>query len=421
MIEQFKDLLQKHKNNNITIVDDIDLDGMAGAIIVYNYLLQLGYKNLTVLTNTTHGEVYNLDIQQTDLLIIIDSSTNDIEYFTDKPYDVIIIDHHTKTNVNTYPILQSNTVLNINSLDFEEYKYYSSAMLTYTLLNKVFGTVHNDYDLHTLAYLTYFTDMVEMDSNNIQFIRQFESKFKVSKNSTLRTLASTLNKLRKLASVKSIDNLFYTDLICINNPIFQSEIETLSKSVSGIHKFIKTKVKASPSTYIKTFGDSIELINLTPFKPFTKDDTLKRIKGSMCSILSTKPITFTYIKEGNTYQVSCRSKYELLQPINELASTYNLPNFTGHPNAFGGEVDVYSFLLLLDTLSNQVHTLNSKPSFIESDLPYEELAYLNSIRNKDLLYGKLLQGLQLKELGYKINTKYPIQDDLTYLVVPERR
>lgn len=429
-IDDVKNLITKHKDGLITILDDTDLDGLAGAIIVYNYLKYIGCSKIIIIPNKTHGVSNIADSLITNLLIVIDSSTNECKFVSNKNYDVIIIDHHIKTEL---PITNTlNTIININARDYKEYYNYSSAMLSYEIFINLYGELPNNKDLHYLAYATYYSDMIDIDDYISAFIKNFEYRYSITDNSFHRSLASSLNKIRKLSNEEDILSLFFYDgFTLLDSPSTVELITQQSNSVSYLYRFIKDKVNGNKPKYITQFGSNIECIDLTTFIPFTKDNTLLKIKGTLASILSTKPITFSTVKIGienniTRYAISCRSKYPILSMLNKISKDFcEKELFSGHQNSFGGEMDEVELIFILGLLEDElnVHNFIDNQFYPIQDKPLEELAYYNLRKNKDIRYCKIMTGKELKELQniYNIKSQFPIEDDKQYYIEPTRR
>lgn len=96
-------LIEKHinKNSNIAIHFDVDFDGIASGYIIYNELKRRGVQHELMIINKDkehgvqkkHVEYIN-EHKSCELLIIVDSSTDDIDIIKQFKCDVIVIDHH---------------------------------------------------------------------------------------------------------------------------------------------------------------------------------------------------------------------------------------------------------------------------------------------------------------------------------------
>ena len=95
------DLLEKHKNGKIYILQDADTDGITSVAVLYLWLqetypaMQLNY---IIPEGKTHGIINDLmpEKEECDLFIILDASSNEVEKHKEysEIYDLLILDHH---------------------------------------------------------------------------------------------------------------------------------------------------------------------------------------------------------------------------------------------------------------------------------------------------------------------------------------
>ena len=111
-----------HTKENIKIMSDVDADGIVSCAIMYNYL-KFHTENISIVHSqrshghgletvleemSNHDNVVYMD-DETDLLIIVDSSSNSVEAckLVREKYncDIVIIDHHAIDHDNPYAII----------------------------------------------------------------------------------------------------------------------------------------------------------------------------------------------------------------------------------------------------------------------------------------------------------------------------
>ena len=105
-------LLNKHirRNSKIAIHCDVDCDGIGSGYILKRTLDNLGCTNQILLINKdkVHGiQQKHVDFfknYKIDLLIIVDSSTNEIDYLKQFNCDVLVIDHHLMLKDETFGV-----------------------------------------------------------------------------------------------------------------------------------------------------------------------------------------------------------------------------------------------------------------------------------------------------------------------------
>lgn len=117
-INKAVDIFTKHleQHSIISIVVDCDVDGQCSASMIYMYIKSHIDKDakITYLIHSgkQHGLSNDIEISDdTDLLIIPDAGTNDVEQcktLNEKGIDIIILDHHEKEKDNPYAIVVNN-------------------------------------------------------------------------------------------------------------------------------------------------------------------------------------------------------------------------------------------------------------------------------------------------------------------------
>lgn len=202
------ELLNKHiaGNKPIAVHADIDVDGIGTAYIMYKLLLSQGVINRTgfiINKEKEHGimqkHVDYFSKIKIGLLIVLDSSSNEIEYIKQMNCDVLVIDHHEilhgelkgKTAGGEYVIV-SNMIDNkqaneINEwlkgktnksdeyvADYKTEERMSCGLVLYELL-KIYEIAYNVDDVLERAMLyqwvgiTLFTDAIQLGNERNQY------------------------------------------------------------------------------------------------------------------------------------------------------------------------------------------------------------------------------------------------------------
>lgn len=407
-------------SKSVTIIDDIDLDGMGSAHIIFDILKSSGY-DVRVKPNNQHGLKDNpiVDEIYTDILIVVDSSTNDVPYVVNKPYDVIILDHHIRTDM-TERYISTNKILNINAKDYLSTQNFSTCMFVYNIFSQMFPDKITRNHL-MLSYLTYFSDMIDCDDYVLEFIKTASSFLNIPLKEIKKT-STLLNSFRKCSTAPILISLMYTNSIDFSNDSFLQRVEEHRKTFSTLTRFILGKVKE-----FEIIDNRIKFIDLTKFLWFTREKELFNIKGTLASMLSedTYPITITGILVDNKYIVSIRSKIPILDVFNEVQEEFG-GEFNGHQYAFGGSIPIENIMLFLNKIGEIITNRNLKTIDaltnieIMNDIPITKLSYLNLMDNKDKLYVKVMTGKEIIDSGYK--TKININSinlNSTYIVNPQ--
>lgn len=107
-IDKASEVFYNYINNDkkITIVIDVDIDGIMATTIMYKWLEKYGKNNVKIChhqRNMGHGVIPDR-VNKTDLLIVVDSSSNSISEVEEilknnKAKDILILDHHETNNI----------------------------------------------------------------------------------------------------------------------------------------------------------------------------------------------------------------------------------------------------------------------------------------------------------------------------------
>lgn len=176
---------------------DCDNDGLNSGAVMDHYLrnftnnVQLIYNERSI----GHGIGLTMTIPKVDLLIILDSSSNDIEKckeLADQGIDIIIIDHHTVDEDNYHCIL-----VNPQQVDCEyPNKESSGSLLTWKMCQVLDDYFHESYSDSLLEFAAFglYGDMMSVGTEN------FENRYLVSTfldnilSYGLKALIKVLNK-----------------------------------------------------------------------------------------------------------------------------------------------------------------------------------------------------------------------------------
>lgn len=226
-------LLNKHINNNsrIAVHCDVDVDGIGSGYEVKRFLeCQTSVKPIYVINKEKiHGiqqkHVDYFNTNTVDLLIILDSSSNDIQFIKQFNCDVLVIDHHemehtdlygiTNDNSHTY-IIVNNMIDNINNNDInvwlkgknsetnvkiESYNVdsrMSCGVVVYELLRVYceayrLGSLIENMMLYQWAGVTLITDAIPLLSDRNQWYMD-NTVHSMNTESCLLTIIQSLNR-----------------------------------------------------------------------------------------------------------------------------------------------------------------------------------------------------------------------------------
>lgn len=133
------ELLLKHIRNcsRVGLHVDVDVDGIGCGVIMSDMLREFGMKNIQYVINKdkvhgiqkVHSKYFN-ETKSIDLMVIVDSSTNEIDTIKEFNCDVIVIDHHKADqyelsgycNDGIHRFVIVNSTLDNNDFDSDYYK-----------------------------------------------------------------------------------------------------------------------------------------------------------------------------------------------------------------------------------------------------------------------------------------------------------
>lgn len=188
-------ILSKHmrSNSKIAIHTDVDMDGIGSCYVFRNWMRQVApFCNVDCWINQekVHGvadsQINFLNSNKYELVVILDSATNDINYIRNLNCDCIVIDHH-EISINkedmvgttvggNYVIVNSmadnldknyigNDMMSAGLTVYEFLRYFQYGMGLYDYLSEL--------KLYQWAVITLFTDCINNDNlRNIYYIQK---------------------------------------------------------------------------------------------------------------------------------------------------------------------------------------------------------------------------------------------------------
>lgn len=240
-INEACELLNKHikSNSRISIVIDPDIDGIMSSMIMYKWLSDISNPKLIVhQRNKGHGVIVE-NVKPTDLLIIVDSSSNSEEEVkeilkTKLAKDVLIIDHHeTNATINLIPHV---ILINVHQTDdYYPNKELSGAMTVFKVLQHIEKlykyptkqiTTNDLSDLAAISIVSDVMDVSEIENRYYYYdgIRRIKNRgilllmrkldvfgFKVNSHDLAFKFNKAINSMLRLHQIYSIFNLLLTE------------------------------------------------------------------------------------------------------------------------------------------------------------------------------------------------------------------
>jgi single-stranded-DNA-specific exonuclease len=243
---------------HITVFMDFDADGCCSGAMIYHYLSNFT-NNIThkvAQRNENHG-LKDKEFTDTDLLIVVDSGTNDVpecKQLQDRGIDVVIIDHHQIEAPNPFAVVVNNQD------DTYPNKHLSGSGVVFKVLQVLDEYLDSDLssDFFDLAAVGIVGDVMMLDemenryliSQGLQHINNVGLKeiIRQSKASTINTqtigfnIAPVINGASRMNQIeKAVDLLLATD------PDVAKE---LAKECIALNSGRKTKQKVATDNIV---------------------------------------------------------------------------------------------------------------------------------------------------------------------------
>ncbi|MCR8641395.1 DHH family phosphoesterase [Paenibacillus sp. N1-5-1-14] len=210
----------------IVIHIDIDNDGVTSGTLMYSNLKK--FTDNVFYIHSQRSEGHSIDVTEdkipddTDLLIIIDSSTNSVEAckrITNNNIKVIVIDHHEQDLMNPYC-----TLVNPQQKGCEyPNKLISAAVVAWKVcqvLDEYFKTSHSEdyYDVVAIGL-----------TGDVMSLMEYENRYIVYKGLSMKNegIKSLLSEMKKDLNGLSSSDISYSISPCINAACRMDKIEVV--------------------------------------------------------------------------------------------------------------------------------------------------------------------------------------------------
>lgn len=208
-------MLLKHIKNRskVSLLADVDMDGIGSAYVVYHFLSALGLSGCIkpcINKDRVHGVSekhinYINNAVKPDLFIIVDSSSNDIDYISKMSCDVLVIDHHNlkldqegfgNTLSGSYCII-SNILSNLQAdMSGCQVCYEFFRFVEHKLNLSDSNSILKNQLLYQIVGVTLLSDAVILNNKRNQwYIQNTLCNFNI--NETLKIILKNLNKYEK--------------------------------------------------------------------------------------------------------------------------------------------------------------------------------------------------------------------------------
>ena len=426
-------------NKNITVLVDSDADGYTSSALTVNiikdiintfesesevnYLVHEG--KFHGLTNSVMDNIQDVD---TDLLIIPDAASNDIDNLltlSTANYNILVIDHHEIEDETYIDMIENVTVVNNQRSDNEEVsKWLTGAGMVYKVFEKVYELIETSDE--KLKPLTDYLDLVsigqigdasDLSENEIRYlvfeglkniqnpfvksvldVKSIDTEKEIAPVDMSFSIIPIINAVTRIGTLEERKNLF--ESLLITNKENENTIMTKRKLNKETRKYehvdfevVETQKRADEIARIKSKQDSYVKKKMESLEGQTDtskavlmyiDDNFeseKSVSGLVATKLSRKydkpTLVLTYDEDRNVYFGSGRGIEKVFESFKEWCNETELFNFAqGHANAFGVEIKKDNLRKLIDKISKE------KTS---KDFTYEvDKLYINETNKNDV-------------------------------------
>lgn len=400
-----------HNHDKISVLFDQDSDGNCSGAIVYNFLIHFTDNVEAFCSDKTKSHGLSSAIekvpQDTQLLIIVDSSTSDAEAckrIGETGIDIVILDHHPKSENNSYA-----TIVN-PQLDNYPNKELSGSALCWKVMCVLDDTLGSGYseELIDLAGIGLISDVMSM--------REPENRYIVHK--ALANINNPGLKAIFKSAKKDLKNLSTTDIGFSISPLINSAIRlgrmdiimellttddfehaySLTKKINKLNnarKKMQKKTLEVLSEEINTDDRVIVVVN---------DEIDPGIRGLIAADLASKyqrPALVLKQTENGMFEGSGRSygSFDLKEFLSEINECVDYAQ--GHSQAMG--VGIYEDKL--ESFKREVNKRlkdNKKERFVFYDLELDADDVTMSLI-EDIMRFNRISGKDMYEAKFKVN------------------
>jgi single-stranded-DNA-specific exonuclease len=348
-----------HFKEKITIMADVDADGIFSCAIIYNYIKNIiddmdkifyihaqrssGHGLETVLEEDRSEGVVVPIPEDTDLLIIVDSSSNSVEECKQikEQYglDIVIIDHHEVDKENPHAL-----IVNCQLGNYENKSLSGSAMTlkVCTVLDEYLGIESAD-DFYDIACIGLISDMMDVDNFENRFI--INKGLKQLRNEGLLALLYQ-NKVNTYGGLSVSDISFKVtpivnactryDKIELALELFTSDDEDRLKELAKEMVKINEKRKAEESEIVDQAKKEVDVSHKVAV--LIDNDIGSGFRGLIATQIANKldkpTLVLKYIEKTKEYHGSARSIRNIdFKKLIDITGDFMYAQ--GHAKAFG--------------------------------------------------------------------------------------
>lgn len=426
-------------NKNITVLVDSDADGYTSSALTVNiikdiintfesesevnYLVHEG--KFHGLTNSVMDNIQDID---TDLLVIPDAASNDIDNLltlSTANYNILVIDHHEIEDETYIDMIENVTVVNNQRSDNKEVsKWLTGVGMVYKVFEKVYELIETSDE--KLKPLTDYLDLVsigqigdasDLSENEIRYlvfeglkniqnpfvksvldVKSIDTEKEIAPVDMSFSIIPIINAVTRIGTLEERKNLFESLLITDkeneNTTMTKRKLNKETRKYEHVDfEVVETQKRADEIARIKSKQDSYVKKKMESLEGQTDtskavllyiDDNFeseKSVSGLVATKLSRKydkpTLVLTYDEDRNVYFGSGRGIEKVFESFKEWCNETELFNFAqGHANAFGVEIKKDNLSKLIDKISKEQTS---------KDFTYEvDKLYINETNKNDV-------------------------------------
>lgn len=448
-------------NKNITVLVDSDADGYTSSALTINIIKDIikSFESTSEINYLVHeGKFHGLtdsvmdNIQniETDLLIIPDAASNDIDNLltlSTANYNVLVIDHHEIEDETYIDMIENVTIVNNQRSDNGKVSsWLTGAGMVYKVFEKVYELIETSDE--KLKPLTDYLDLVsigqigdasDLSENEIRYLvfqglkninnpfvksvlnlKNVNTKEEISPIDMSFSIIPIINAVTRIGKLEERQSLFESLLITneenVDTTMTKRKLNKETRKYEHVEFEVTetekradeiSKIKNKQDSYVKKKMESLDSqTDISKAILLYIDDNFeseKSVSGLVATKLSRKydkpTLVLTHDKDRNVYFGSGRGIEKVFDSFKEWCNETNLFNFAqGHANAFGVEINDSN----LDKLNSEISKTKTNKRFT-----YEvDKLYTNETNKHDvdllIKYKNIIGGkVQPITLGFK--------------------
>lgn len=396
------------KGKKITTIVDCDNDGVASFAILYNYTKRISPNdNMKVLIHKgkQHGLSYDIKVpDDTELLIITDAGTNDIEKLKElrgKGVDILIIDHHNLSE--NWEEVEGVITINPHLSPNYENKSISGSGVTYKFMKAVDEVLNVNYadDFLDLAGMGCVADSMSTYTTDSRFIMNCAINPTYIKNPFLKYMIN--DKILKSDNPLNLTTLAWNVVPPINSTMRLGSMEEKEAVIGAFltddieklelgrkkanacksrqDKLKKTATEECVKEIIENGLVQYPVIILDVTDKF-KDNGLNGVLANNLSEYFYRPVIIVAGKEDEANRGSCRNANEkMCSNFREWCLSTNLFNLVeGHNSSFGVELTKDKFSQVLEKAKEDFKEFNTEKVYL-----VDKIIDFNSLSPKQVI------------------------------------